>query len=43
MDREGELFDFVDGFGVEWELDTRSFTNPRAIVEAKRARALSQA
>jgi catechol 2,3-dioxygenase-like lactoylglutathione lyase family enzyme len=37
-DRPDELFDFVDPFGVEWELDTRSFSNPRAIVEAKRQR-----
>lgn len=37
-DREEELFDFVDPFGVEWELDVRSFANPRSIVEAKRDR-----
>jgi catechol 2,3-dioxygenase-like lactoylglutathione lyase family enzyme len=37
-DREGELFDFVDRFGVEWELDTRSFDEPLAIVMQKRKR-----
>ncbi len=37
-DREGELFDFVDRFGMEWELDTRSFAEPVAIVEQKRQR-----
>jgi catechol 2,3-dioxygenase-like lactoylglutathione lyase family enzyme len=37
-DREGELFDFVDRFGIEWELDTRSHADPRAIVEQKRRR-----
>jgi catechol 2,3-dioxygenase-like lactoylglutathione lyase family enzyme len=35
-ERDGELFDFVDPYGVEWELDTRSFDDPRAIVAAKR-------
>ena len=35
-DRPGEIFDFVDVHGVEWELDTRSFADPVAIVEAKR-------
>jgi hypothetical protein len=38
-DRPDELFDFIDAYGVEWELDTRSFANPLAIVEAKRTRA----
>jgi len=40
FERQDELFDFVDPFGVEWELDTRSFENPLAIVEAKRIREL---
>lgn len=42
-ERPGELLDFIDWFGVEWELDTRSFANPRAIVEAKRARSNERA
>jgi hypothetical protein len=37
--REDELFDFIDRFGAEWELDTRSFADPTAIVEMKRDRA----
>jgi catechol 2,3-dioxygenase-like lactoylglutathione lyase family enzyme len=38
-DRPGELLDFIDRYGVEWELDTRSFANPVAIMEQKRERA----
>ncbi len=37
-DRPDELFDFIDPYWVEWELDTRSFADPLAIVEAKRRR-----
>jgi hypothetical protein len=36
--RDDELFDFIDRFGAEWDLDTRSFGNPLAIVEQKRRR-----
>jgi catechol 2,3-dioxygenase-like lactoylglutathione lyase family enzyme len=41
-ERPGEILDFVDRYGVEWELDTRSFANPVTIVEEKRQRARSQ-
>lgn len=37
-EREDEVFDFLDRYGVEWELDTRSFQDPRAIMDQKRAR-----
>jgi hypothetical protein len=37
-ERKDEIFDFVDRYGMEWELDTRSFANPRLIVEQKRER-----
>lgn len=37
-EREDELFDFIDAHGVEWELDTRSFADPLAIVLQKRQR-----
>lgn len=37
-EREDELFDFIDAHGVEWELDTRSFRDPLAIVLQKRER-----
>jgi catechol 2,3-dioxygenase-like lactoylglutathione lyase family enzyme len=30
-DRAGELFDFRDRYGIEWELDRRSFSDPVAI------------
>jgi catechol 2,3-dioxygenase-like lactoylglutathione lyase family enzyme len=36
--RGDELFDFIDPFGIEWELDTRSHMDPIAIVQAKRER-----
>jgi catechol 2,3-dioxygenase-like lactoylglutathione lyase family enzyme len=36
--RHGELLDFIDRFDVEWELDTRSFADPAAILEAKLGR-----
>jgi catechol 2,3-dioxygenase-like lactoylglutathione lyase family enzyme len=39
--REDELFSFLDRYGVQWELDTRSFQDPREIgrqVEARQRR-----
>ena len=36
--RAGELLDFIDPYGVEWELDTRSFEDPQRILEAKLGR-----
>jgi catechol 2,3-dioxygenase-like lactoylglutathione lyase family enzyme len=39
--RDDELFDFRDRYGVEWELDTRSYDDPVALgrqIEERRAR-----
>ncbi len=37
-ERDGELLVLVDPHGVQWELDTRSYDDPKAIAEAARQR-----